>query len=308
MIVRPRPRAWQLFFVGRGSIIPRIAGEIAAVAAFAVCVVLAAHRGWIPVTHLSAVPFSLFGLALSVFLGFRNSVCYDRWWEARRQWGALIVATRSLAREGRVALGATAEGKAAWRRIALHTIVFAHVLAARLRGRSDSATAGDAWLDPAERQMLQGRHNRADGVLYAINADLDAAQRRGELGEFTTRGLLAHVHELSAVQAACERIRHTPVPFAYSLLLHRTAWLFCLLLPFGLAELIGWGTPIVVAVTAYTFFGLDALGDELEDPFGHAENDLPLDALVRTVEIDVLEQLGHQPLPEPLLPVEFLLS
>lgn len=308
MIVRPRPRAWQLFFVGRGSIIPRIAGEIASVAAFAAFVVLAAQRGWLPVTHLSAVPFSLFGLALSVFLGFRNSVCYDRWWEARRQWGALIPATRSLVRESRLALAGSADGEAAARRIALRTIGFAHALSARLRGRADSGTAGDAWLEPAEQLTLRGRRNRPEGMLCGINADLDAAQRRGDVGEFTARDLLAHVRDLAAVQAACERIRHTPVPFAYSLLLHRTAWLFCLMLPLGLAEQAGWATPVVVAITAYTFFGLDALGDELEDPFGDAPNDLPLDALVRTVEIDVLEQIGHQPLPDPLLPVGYLLT
>lgn len=112
---------------------------------------------------------------------------------------------------------------------------------------------------------------------------------------------------MGASQAICERIKNTPTPFAYSLLLHRTAWLFCLLLPFGLVSSLQLLTPIVVAIIAYTFFGLDALGDELEDPFGLADNDLPLNALVRSLERDVLEVLG-EPLPEPLLPQRYVLN
>ncbi len=119
--------------------------------------------------------------------------------------------------------------------------------------------------------------------------------------------LEAKVGGLAEVQAACERIRGTPLPFVYTLLLNRTAYLFCILLPFGAAGLIGWGTPIAAAVVAYTFFGLEVLGHELEDPFSLHQNGLPLDAIVRTVEIDVLTALG-EPAPPPLLPVDYLLT
>ena len=108
------------------------------------------------------------------------------------------------------------------------------------------------------------------------------------------------------MQAACERIQGTPLPFAYTLLLYRTAWLYCLLLPFGLAESLGWGTPVATALVAYTFFGLDTLGDELEEPFGTAANDLPLDALLRVVDGVVQDALG-EPVPPPLSPERFWL-
>jgi putative membrane protein len=109
------------------------------------------------------------------------------------------------------------------------------------------------------------------------------------------------------VLAACERIRLTPLPFAYTVLLHRTAYLFCLLLPFGLADTLGWFTPVLAGAVAYTFFGLDLLGDELEEPFGTAPNDLPLLALARTAERNLLEALG-EPQPESLQPVDFVLA
>nr|WP_235202777.1 bestrophin family ion channel [Bordetella bronchiseptica] len=81
-----------------------------------------------------------------------------------------------------------------------------------------------------------------------------------------------------------------------------------LLLPFGLVGTLGPLTPLAVAFVAYTFFGLDALGDELEEPFGLAENDLPLAALARDLEIDLLEGLGAHPLPAPLLPRGYVLT
>jgi putative membrane protein len=105
---------------------------------------------------------------------------------------------------------------------------------------------------------------------------------------------------LAAVASGCERIKTTPIPFVYTLLLHRTAYLYCFLLPFGLIDTIGVMTPLVVAIVAYTFFGLDAVGDEIEEPFGLGDHHLALDALCRTVEISLLEALGESDLPPPI--------
>ena len=98
------------------------------------------------------------------------------------------------------------------------------------------------------------------------------------------------------------------MPFVYTLLVHRTAYLFCLLLPFGLADSSGYWTPLLAAVVSYTFFGLDAIGDELATPFAESTNTMPLDAIARVVEINVLESLGEQDLPEPLRPNNFVLT
>lgn len=302
MIVRPRPAAWRLFFVLRGSIVPHIAGKLALVAGVSVLAVLL--HGRLPqlgAAHLAAVPFSLLGLALSVFLGFRNNVCYDRWWEARRQWGALLAASRALAREVLVVLPGPGDA------IVRRCIGFAHALAARLRDE-DAVAAAAPWLPPSEQAALAATRNANNLIAARIAQELAEARRAGTLPDIVYQGLLVHLHECTAVQAACERLKGTPTPFAYSLLLHRTAWFFCLLLPFGLAGTLGPVTPLVVVIVAYTFFGLDALGDELEEPFGRADNDLPLDALVRGLEIDLLDMLGATELPPALLPQDYVLT
>lgn len=302
MIVRPRPSALALLFILRGSIIPRIAGKLLSMVIIA-CIVSGLYvGGYFTPGHLSAVPFSLFGLALSVFLGFRNNVCYDRWWEARKQWGELIVQLRSLARETMVLWSVQRPVRhATVQRQVRRMVALPHALAARLRDQ-DGQAAVAPWLAQEDLQVLQGRRNLPDALLSQLNQTYRDGLQAGQYGEMVYQGLVQRLGVCAGVQAACERIKTTPTPFAYSLLLHRTAWIFCLLLPFGLVGTLGLLTPVAVAIIAYTFFGLDALGDELEDPFGSDDNDLPLNALSRTIAIDLLEGLGEADLPEPLQP------
>jgi putative membrane protein len=301
MIVRPRPHPLQLLYIIRGSIVRQVAARILVITALSCLVVALVRMHVISPLNAGAIPFSIMAIALSVFLGFRNNTSYDRWWEARKQWGELIVQTRAFARE---CLAAFADTPTTHRQIR-RTIGFAHALAAHLRGQ-DSSVATRPWL-PATEQVGGGRTNIPDTVLHLINQELAASLRRGDISDILYQGLVQRLLAMTAVQTACERIRNTPPPFAYSLLLHRTAWLFCLLLPLGLAGSLGLMTPLAVAIIAYTFFGLDELGDELEEPFSLADNGLPLNAMVRTIEIDLLAGLGVTPLPAPLEAEEFVL-
>lgn len=305
MIVRPRPSALHLFFVRRGSIFPHIASKLLSITLLSCMVVGFYEYGWLQwLDQVSAPPFSLLGLALSVFLGFRNSACYDRWWEARKQWGELIIQARGLARESHALL--PGDDNAGLRRQTIQRcIAFAHALAAHLRGQ-DGAAACATWVGPDELTILRQRRNVPDTLLIWINQDLAQCVRERRISDVLYRGLEQRLDTLAASQAVCERIKSTPTPFAYTLLLHRTAWLFCMLLPFGLVSSLELLTPVLVTIIAYTFFGLDALGDELEEPFGLSDNDLPLSAMVRGIEIDLLESLGDT-LPAPLQPQDYVL-
>lgn len=302
MIVRDRLSLLDVMFTLRGSIVPLIAARVAVIAAISTAVTLVDHfySGWLP--RLPPTLFSLLGIAISIFLGFRNSACYDRWWEARKQWGLLVTEARCLARAITVMLPERSLQDRACRRI----IGFAHALAARLRGQ-DVPEAALAFLPQAEAGSLPGRKNPPDTILRAMSADFADCLRRGDIGEVGFATLEARVVALAGVQAACERIRTTPTPFAYTLLVHRTAWLFCILLPFALIGAAGDAAPLIAATVAYAFFGLDALGDELEEPFAVRSNTIPMNALTRLIEIEILEGLGETNLPAPLEPVDYLL-
>lgn len=300
MIVRPRPGLFGLLLVMRGSVLPQIAPRVAGVALLAVLVQGAARHWPGRVPDFGTGSFALLGVVLSIFLGFRNTACYDRWWEARRQWGALLLEVRSLARDS-VALLPGPSGA----RVVRGAIGFAHALAERLRGTTGEGSL--AWVPEAERAGLRPLRNRPEAMLRLMALELAGLLQTGALHPQLYQPFSERLAGMTAVQAACERIGNTPLPFAYTLLVHRTATLFCVLLPFGLYSTVGWGTPLAAAMLAYAFFGLDALGTELEAPFGDSPNALALDAMVRTMEIDLLEALGETALPEPLRAVGFVL-
>jgi putative membrane protein len=300
MIVRPKPTLWDVMFTLKGSIAQTIAIRLVVITFAALLVTLFSFRHPDVFSRLSAGPFTLIGLSLSIFMSFRNNACYDRWWEGRKQWGLLIVEVRALIRE------TAALGDAPDRVTLLRAVCgFSHALAARLREADEAAAAVD-WLPPGDRDVA-ATPNPTDAVLGAAGAALDRLVARGLVSDWRYTVLEARLVGMSGVQAACERIRGTPLPFAYTLLLHRTAYLFCGLLPFGLAHPLGWATPLVTAIVSYTFFGLDALGDELEQPFGFDVNDLPLVSIVRVIERDIRAALGEVDLPPVLQPVDFLL-
>ena len=307
MIVRARPTAAQLLYIMRGSVVPRILPRILVITVLSGVVVWLHRHFPTYFPGYNAAPFTLLGLALSIFLGFRNNACFDRWWEARRQWGQLIVELRSFGREIAALMpGTDPETVALRRRILRRGIAYAYALAGSLRGTAPGSPL-QLYLDAAEHERVVASRGVPDAVLREMAGDLAAAMRDGRFGDVVYQGLINHLTAISGIQAACERIRHTPLPFAYTLLLHRTAYLFCLLLPFGLVDNLGFATPVVAAIVSYTFFGLDELGDELEEPFGLAQNDLPLNAMARTIEISLLETLGETDLPEALTPKNYVL-
>lgn len=293
MIVRARPHAFALLFTLRGSILPVIAPKLLVVLLVSGGVTWAYQRSPHLFHQITWTPFSLLGIALSVFLAFRNSAAYERWWEGRRQWGQLLAESRVFARE----TAALIDDAPCRSQLARRLIAFAHALKAHLSG--DDSGAWAEWLAPEERARVAGARNRPDQILLAQSADLSALLRRGALDMVQFGRLSDRLAAMAAVQAACERIGSTPAPFTYTLLLHRTAWLFCLLLPFGLAGALGWATPVAAMILGYAFFGLDALCEELEAPFGSAQNALPLDALVRNIEIAVLDAAGSLDSPQP---------
>ncbi len=296
MIVRPKASLWDILFAVRGSIAGRVAWRCLFITALACVVVYTGDFHIETMARLGTAPFGLIGIAISIFMSFRNSAAYDRWWEGRKQWGELLVQARSLNRE---LSDLDAEAK---KRIFIPLIAYAHALCARLRGEDEIAAARpwDAAVSPGP--------NVCDAILRSIGSELLALNKAGTLSDWRYSSVAIRMNGISNVQAACERIKATPLPFAYTLLIHRTVYLFCLLLPFALAPQLGWGTPVIVAFISYTFFGLDAVGDDLADPFARADNSLPLSALVRVLERETMDFLGMKPLPDELQPVGYVLS
>ena len=309
MIVRRRPSGWRLFFLLRGSVVPQIAPQI--VATMTVAALVAYFHGVFFSRDLTftPVPFTIIGLALSIFLGFRNTATYDRYWEGRRLWGDLVIACRTLVRQVHtlVADRDQPDVPALRRRMVYRAIAFTHALRHHLRD-SDPTDDLARLLDGQDVQRVLASTNRPQTLVRCLGEDLGECLARKLIGDPLAVSLDTTLDNFDRILAGCERLKLTPIPFSYTLLLHRTAYLYCFLLPFGLVDTVGLATPLVVGLVSYTFFGLDALGDEIEEPFGTMPNDLPIMAISRTIEINLREALGESDLPDPIQPDKFVLS
>ncbi len=280
--------------------LPHIAVPVLGLMAFATVLVLL-DQTVLPLKHVNATPFAVFGVALSLFLGFRNNAAYDRWWEARRLWGGLVADLRTLARE----VDAFVPDDAIRRRLLHLSLAFLHLHRLNLR-RAPLDAATEAALRVALANIARTPHPPC-AALDLMGAEIATAHRKGRIDGFGARTLTGRLGSIALNQAGCERIATTPLPYVYSLLIFRTSYLYCLLVPLALIEPAGWMTPVFVGIVAYVFFGLAEVTEELAHPFGDTLNALPLDAICRTVEISLAPHLGLEP-PKPLEPVDFVLT
>ena len=294
MILRDKPGVAQLFFAMRGSVLPVILPRIIGFAAVAAIVVLIDSHIW-ELPHTNAAPFAVFGVALSLILGFRNNAAYDRWWEARRLWGQLISDIRSLGREAELFLPVPEER----RRLLQLALTFIHLHRIQLRVIDDD-TEKHSWI-------TDDFSNEAHPPCSALNAMTALLSASKDIDGFGRRALAERLGRISAAQAACERIATTPLPYVYSLLVFRTTYLYVLLIPLALLDSAGWLTPLFVAIVAYMLLGLAEVTEELSHPFGETVNGLPLDALCRTIERGLAPHLGED-IPPAHEPENFYLS
>jgi len=306
MIVCQRPSGLRLFLMYRGTILQRIKTKILVTMLLALVVTLTHGSLFKLKISMTPVPFSLIGIALAIFLGFRNSASYDRYWEGRKLWGQLVITCRNLCRQILTfvdAGNASTDPSPLQRQMVYRIIAFSHALRHHLR---DSCPKSDLapLLPPDEKERLDLAHNKPSYLLTKLGTELRRCLAEERTHPYFAVNLDQNIDSLGGILGGCERIKNTPIPLTYTVLLHRTAYLYCFLLPFGLVDSLGFMTPLVVGIISYTFFGLDALGDELEQPFGLLPNDLPLTALSITIERDLREVLGESNLPEPLLPAE----
>jgi putative membrane protein len=300
MIVRSKSNWWTLLFVWRGSMMKQMLPQLLIVAVLSVLAVWTEGSLFKHKVPLNATPFTLVGVALALFLGFRNSSAYDRWWEGRKLWGALVNTMRTLTRQ---ALTMTGEGD---KREFLNLLVaFTYAMRDQLRG--DGFARSAELLAPALAAEVDRARYKPFIILRAMGEWVAARQREDALGEITMTAIDRNLVELSNILGGCERIAATPVPFGYSVMIHRVVYFYCALLPFGLVDAIEWMTPAVSLVMAYSFIALDSLASELEMPFNRDENDLALDAMSLNIELSIREMSGEPLEKKPLQPVMYVL-
>lgn len=247
-------------------------------------------------THIASHPiplnpsvYALLGISLAIFHGFCNNAAYDRFWEGRKLWGTLVWLSRNVARQVMALHNVSLADKQAFIR---HHIAFVHCLRHQLRGE-DTTHNLQRILSDNEQDFFIGQPFNALMLTQWMGQTIADWEKRQQISAWQWQSLDTSVGEIAHIQAGCERINNTPIPFAYFVLLHRTVYLYCFMLPFGLGNTIGWVTPFLVAFIGYTFMALNEIVDEISEPFGMGENELPLGMMCDTIETQ-LAMLSEQ--------------
>ena len=288
MIVRPMQNWFRMLFIWNGSVLLSIIPQLTVVAVLSTIAAFTHGRVFGEKIPLSPAPFTLFGLTLAIFLAFRNNASYARYTEARLLWGGLLISSRILVSQILSYLPQQI-------RVADHLVAFAYVLKHQLRGTDPDADLARC-LGPEQAAELRGKQYLGAAILGDIRTLLAA-------GPDAVRWMMdAQVNELQKCLGGCERIASTPIPFAYSVLLHRTVYAYCALLPFALVDSTEFFTPLLCVFISYTLIALEAIANEVAEPFSLAPNALALDTMTRTIERSVLELCGR-PLPDEIAPV-----
>ncbi len=298
MIVRPKQSWFRLLFVWHGSVLPSILPQLGFMAAVSVLAVVTHGQVFGEKIPLNATLMTPFGLTLAIFLGFRNNASYERFNEARHLWGNLLIASRALVS----ALLCYLPDKAQAKPVIDHLLAAVYALKHELRG-TDPEEDLLRLVGRREAFRLRRDPQTSSAALHAVRRQLCALQDQGHLTDARFWTLDAQLTEIGKAIGGSERIASTPIPFAYGVLLHRTVYTYCFLLPFGLVDATEFFTPLLCVFLSYTLIALEAVANEVAEPFGLAPNALALDAMARGIERSVLALSGRE-LPERVSPTQ----
>ncbi len=237
----------------------------------------------IPIMH------SLLGFAISMLLVFRTNTAYDRWWEGRKLWGALVNNSRNLAMKLDSMLAPEETAHRAFFRKAIPA--FASALHNHLhKEQTRIELFADEEHSHVFRQIDEQKHipNQVALLLYR---HIQLLVKEGKLSPEQLLFINSELQSFTDICGACERIKNTPIPFSYSVFIKKFIFFYVMTLPFGFVFQLGFYAIPVTAFVFYVLASLELIAEEIEDPFGGDDNDVPTETLARNIHRHVGELL-----------------
>ncbi|WP_407313756.1 bestrophin family protein [Pseudomonas sp. nanlin1] len=239
---------------------------------------------------LPSLPLTLLGSALVVLTSFRNSSAYNRWWEARTLWGALVNNSRSFARQA-LTLIEDDSGMNPIKEVLLHRhVAYVRALAAHLKGES-CPEAIRHLITEEEFALRHDTNNFPNDILTGSAALLAKEYEGGRLDSIRLARIESTLVEISNCQGGMERIANTPLPYPYVAFPRLFITLFCLIVPIGLVETLGWFTPLASTVVGFMLLAIEKIGTDLQSPFRPSEHEIQTTALCDNIEKNLQSML-----------------
>jgi len=262
-------------------------------AAYFVRAYLIAHHFEIP----SIIP-TVLGTAIAFFIGFNNNQAYDRWWEARKIWGALVNDSRSFAR---ALINYVDEDEASSKRIIFRHIAFLYALKAGLRGTVDEIYI--KYLLPEDLIEVRKHTNIHNAILNIQSRELQKLSKENKIDGFRFIEINEMLVRFSDSMGMSERIKNTIFPTTYTYLTKVFIWLFVVTFTLVISQSAGPAAIFLGWLIGFVFVSTQINGMSLVDPFENNSAGIPLNQITRTIEINLLQMLEETDIPEPIKPI-----
>jgi len=229
--------------------------------------------------------FALVGFVLSLLLVFRTNTAYDRWWEGRKKWGELVNNSRNLA----IKIGSMTTNRE-------NELFFARMIPNYAFAMKEHLREGVILkeLDLTDKEIEEIKHleHKTSFIAKKMYTRLHTMKQNGELTQEEFLSLDVNLKTFSDITGSCERIKNTPIPYSYSSFLKKFIFVFVTTLPLSFVPSFGYYSAFVAVFVFYVLVSMEILAEEIEDPFGKDENDLPTDGLSQKIRSNVQEILA----------------
>jgi putative membrane protein len=228
--------------------------------------------------------YSLIGFVLSLLLVFRTNTAYDRWWEGRKKWGELVNNTRTLA----IKVSTTTQNKDIIHFFSRMISNYVFALKWHLRKEGEELKVE---LTQDEEAAFTAASHKPSYISQLMYTELRKMKNTGEISDIEYLAMDTNLNTFSNITGACERIKNTPMPFSYNLFLKKFIFIYVVTLPIGFVSSFGYGTILIAVFIFYVLVSIELLAEEIEDPFGLDDNDLPLDEIAKKIKANVRDIL-----------------
>jgi len=248
--------------------------------------------------QISSIIPTVLGTAIAFFIGFNNNQAYDRWWEARKIWGSLVNDSRSFARS---LINYAGDDSEAVKRMICRHISFLYALKANLRGTVDEIYT--KYLNEDEKDELNKHTNTHNSILNIQSRDLQQLYKNKIIDGYQFIQLNEMIVRLTDSMGMCERIKNTVFPTTYSYLTKVFIWLFVVSFTLVISQDMGYWSIFMGWMIGFVFVSTQINGMGLVNPFENNSAGLPLNNICRTIEINLLQMLQEEEIPEPVKPI-----
>lgn len=229
--------------------------------------------------------YSLIGFVISLLLVFRTNTAYERWWEGRKKWGELVNDSRNIAIKISAIL-TDSEDRNFFKRM-IPNFVFAakeHLRQGVLFEELD--------LNNSERSILISKEHVPLAISEMMYQKMMQLKKASKMSEEEFMVLDRNINTLMDSVGACERIKNTPIPFSYSLFIKKFIFIYVTTLPLAFVTQFGYFSALIATFVFYVLVSMEVLAEEIEDPFGSDDNDLPTDTMCQRIKANVDEVLN----------------